>query len=202
MRFFLVAVMVALINGSFAAQTLYVSPTGSDENTGSSLDQALATCSAAVQRIASLLKQRQLPAGGVTVEFAAGCYSYNDSTACCLTSKCSGVAFEGTEASPIVFRGSSATEVLFDGTVKLDSSQLAPVTNTSMRALLNPKARDHILQMPLPGGAPSQLEWNGQPLTPSIYPNDGLAYVQKVYEEGAVYCQGRTKVCARGGCGE
>ena len=47
-----------------------------------------------------------------------------------------------------------------------------------MRALLNPAAREHILAMAIPNGTwnGGQLDWNGIPLTPSVWPNEGLGY--------------------------
>jgi hypothetical protein len=69
------------------------------------------------------------------------------------------------------------------------------VINSTVRALLNPSARDKIMAMPIPKSVLplGQLEWNGVPLTYSSYPNSGLEYVRKVWDAGAVYADGRTK---------
>jgi hypothetical protein len=83
-------------------------------------------------------------------------------------------------------------EAVFDGAMLLNASQLQPVTNATVKAILNPSARGKVLVMPLKS-SPSSLLWDGVPLTPSTWPNTGLAYVRRVYDAGAVYCQGRTK---------
>lgn len=73
------------------------------------------------------------------------------------------------------------------------------VTNATVRALLNPGAVDKVYELPIPASvgwttsAGGQLVMNRVPLRSSVWPNRGLAYVRKVFDVGAVYCQGRTK---------
>ena len=109
----------------------------------------------------ALLGTQQLPQGGIEVRIAGGSYSYNDSTSC------GTVTIKATEASPVVFRGDG--KAIFDGSQLLDATQLKLVTNSTVKALLNPKAKDKVMVMPLKS-SPSQLLWNGVPLTPSVWP--------------------------------
>lgn len=81
---------------------------------------------------------------------------------------------------------------LFDASVPLDASQLKPVSDPKVVRLINPNARGKVLVMPM-AAAPGTLEWNGIPLTPSVWPNKGLGYVAAVNDVGAVWAAGRTK---------
>ena len=175
------SVMVA----AAAPHVVFVSPSGSDSASGASAATALASCAAAVKKTEALLKAGLL-AGGVEVRFAAGTSPLNTATAC------GSVSFSGSAAAPVVFRGPRSGRALFDATAALDTSTLKPVTNATVKALLNPSARDKIMAMPVPKSALplGQLEWNGVPLISSSYPNTGLAYVRRVLDAGAVYANG------------
>ena len=169
--------------------TLHVAPNGSDNATGATPATALASCAGAVSKLSEQLATHGLPPGGLTVSFAAGIYHLNASTAC------GSVAYRATAAAPIVF-ASSGSAVTFDGTRRLDASSLSPVTNASIRALLQPSARDKVLALVVPASAGwtgGPLAWNGVPLSPSVWPNTGLGYVRRVFDRGAVYAEGRTK---------
>ena len=80
----------------------------------------------------------------------------------------------------------------FDASVQLDASQLKPVSDPKVLKLINPAAKGKVLVMPM-ATAPGTLEWNGVPLTPSVWPNKGLGYVARVNDVGAVWASGRTK---------
>eukprot|EP01052_Picozoa_sp_SAG31_P054482 SAG31_NODE_14529_length_799_cov_1.306268_1_plen_65_part_10 len=54
----------------------------------------------------------------------------------------------------------------FDASELLDASQLKPVSDPKILKLINPSAKGKMLVMPM-AAAPSTLEWNGVPLTPS-----------------------------------
>eukprot|EP00937_MAST-01D_sp_MAST-1D-sp2_P001911 g1911.t1 len=178
-----------------APRVLYVAPPplGSDANSGASSAAPLASCRGAARAVASVLNA-SLPASrpAIEVRFAPGRYYYNDSTSC------ANLALRGTAEAPIVFRGAGANSsaVVFDGSVPLaDAGALTPVTNATVLRLINPTARGQVLQLRLPAMAMcGALDWDGQPLTPSEWPNGGYvnAYVQRVNDPGTVYCQGRT----------
>lgn len=76
--------------------------------------------------------------------------------------------------------------------MQLDASQLKPVSDPNVLKLIHPNAKGKVLVMTM-AAAPGTLEWNGVPLTPSVWPNKGLGYVAKVNDVGAVWAAGRTK---------
>eukprot|EP01043_Picozoa_sp_COSAG02_P051134 COSAG02_NODE_5346_length_4413_cov_3.874594_3_plen_315_part_00 len=166
---------------SLRSTAIFVSPTGSDTNSGLSPSSPLASCAEAVRRISATLQDGHDKS--FDIQFAAGTYAVNHSTAC------GAVRFRATEKSPIIFRPADGAEVKFDACKRLDVSLLRPVTNPAVRRLLNPAARDSIRQLPIStdsgwnvGGT---LVWNGVPMRPSVWPNTGLGYVRKVFDQGA-----------------
>lgn len=175
--------------------SIFVSPTGSDSNPGTSSASPLATCAAAVQKIKTVLSDILLvpPAGGIEVLFAGGTYPLTADTAC------GTVTARGTEAAPIIFRPANVQDaVIFDGTAPLPKARLVPVTNATILQLVNPSAQHSIRVMPVSAasgwtGEGQQLQWGQFPLTPSVWPDEGLGYVQKIYDSGDIYCPGRTK---------
>jgi hypothetical protein len=136
-----------------------------------------------------------IPDGGVEVEFLAGTYPLTTATAC------GTVGLRGTATSPVVFRGAGAhgsaeDATIFDATSLLDASGLRPVSNATVLALINPAAKGKLLELSIPaamGYTGGLLEWNRVPLTPSVWPDKGLGYVRRVFDEGAVWAAGRTK---------
>ena len=183
------ALLCPLLRGAAASQlVLHVSPNGSDAASGSA-SAPLASCAGAVGAMQAALNQSGLPEGGVEVRFARGTYPLTANTSC------GTLSFKGTEASPIVFRGSGAPgSVIFDGSEELDSAGLGAVTNATVLPLLNPAAKGKVKVLHVGskwGGG--ELSWNGVPLTSSQWPNQGLGYVRKVLDAGAIYADGRTK---------
>lgn len=168
--------------------TYFVDPQGSDSNAGTSKLAAFASCNGALSAIAATIQAdpAHLPVGGwdVVVSSVHGRYKYNASTACCFTASCHNVTFSGTAASPIVIRGDGKGLPVFDGSLKLNASALELVTNKTVLTIINPAARGKVKVMPLPGGKPGVLQWGAVPLTPSVWPNRGLGYVRRVYDEG------------------
>lgn len=191
---------------------------GSDNNNGRSTATPLASCAGAIAAVAAELSSPQgLPPHGVDVTFAPGLYKYTTGTSCCISADCHGVNFTGTKEAPIVLhgargdptkvRGSSGhvkmltmsrsllqiEQVVFDGSVDVSSAELKLLPqNSTVATLINPAAVGKLYTMPMPM-PPAGLEWNGVPLTPSQFPNKGLAYVRRVWDEGAVWAEGRTK---------
>lgn len=168
--------------------TYFVDPQGSDSNAGTSKLAAFASCNGALSAIAATIQAdpAHLPVGGwdVVVSSVHGRYKYNASTACCFTASCHNVTFSGTAASPIVIRGDGKGLPVLDGSLKLNASALELVTNKTVLTIINPAARGKVKVMPLPGGKPGVLQWGAVPLTPSVWPNRGLGYVRRVYDEG------------------
>ena len=183
-----VAPRVAGLSVAPTPVTYFVDTQGSDSNAGTSKLAAFASCNGALSAIAATIQAdpAHLPVGGwdVVVSSVHGRYTYNASTACCFTASCHNVTFSGTAASPIVIRGDGKGLPVFDGSLKLDASALALVTNKTVLTIINPAARGKVKVMPLPGGTPGVLQWGAVPLTPSVWPNKGLGYVRRVYDEG------------------
>ena len=191
---------------------LYVATNGSDGASGSSPNEAFATVEQAAAAVANA-SSSGLPAGGAEVRILPGTYAFNSTLTL-------GSEFSGTEASPIVFRGWGDGPAVFEGSVFLDATQLGPVKNATVAAIVNPAAKGKLLQMAVSpasiaaivrlGTAPhsivegwsaesvalgtGSLQWDSELLQPSIWPNAGLAYVQRVLDKGAVWAAGRTKV--------
>ena len=184
--------MALALATALAHTSIFVSPTGSDGNSGSIPTSPLASCAAAVRRIEGLLDSaRTPPAGGIEVVFAAGTYPLTPATAC------GTVNVRGTRAAPLVFRA-AAGEVAFDGVAALDTAALAPVTNATVRSLLDPAAAASVRALPVPATSGwsdegQTLQWGARPLTPSVWPNAGLGYVEEIFDAGAIYTPGRTK---------
>eukprot|EP01043_Picozoa_sp_COSAG02_P025979 COSAG02_NODE_1481_length_12389_cov_15.643857_6_plen_286_part_00 len=110
-------------------RAIFVAPDGDDSATGASPSTAVATCAAAVRRIGECSKLN----GGIEVVFAAGLYRLTTATAC------GNVTCKGSAENPIVFRSDGGI-VTFDAAAVLDTSGMRPVSNDTVRALLNPKA--------------------------------------------------------------
>eukprot|EP01050_Picozoa_sp_SAG11_P023118 SAG11_NODE_4559_length_1851_cov_1.934932_2_plen_418_part_00 len=182
----LVLAMVLMPPGPAAGDsTLFVSTKGSDTTGDGTAASPLASCAGAVAKLGALAKAGQ----PVIVQFAPGTYLLNGSTAC------GSVRWDGSEAAPLVFAGDPAGGTQFDASSRLDASQLQPVTEPRISALVNPRAQGMLLVMPL-DTKPSTLEWDGRPLFSSVFPNPevgtGVAYVRKIFDRGAYYFKGRS----------
>jgi hypothetical protein len=190
----MLCVLAPLVISATAPQTIFVSPSGSDTHSGATPASALKTCSAAVNKLTARLSPDGVPPlGGIEVVFAEGAYPLTPSTAC------GTVTVQGTESSPVVFRAATADSlVVFNGASAIDAKHLGPVTNTTVRSLLNPGAASAVRALAVDAavgwtGDGQMLQWGQFPLTPSIWPNTGLGYIKEIYDSGALYCPGRTK---------
>ena len=194
-RLLLLAALTVLVNtGRIQPTVIYVAPNGSDSNTGASPATPLATCHAAVQLVNTLAVGGVVPSGGIEVVFAKGRYVLTAATAC------GTVTIKASENAPLIFRGDplpGSGSVVFDGLAIIDTAGLSPVTNTTVRPLLNPTAASLVRALPVNKAVgftgEQQLQWGDRPLTPSVWPNSGLGYIQRIYDSGTIYCPGRTK---------
>ncbi|MBT3291971.1 MAG: hypothetical protein HN380_31805, partial [Victivallales bacterium] len=184
MKRWLVTMATTLLATAVAAQTtLHVSPTGKDANPGS-LAGPLRTLAGARDRVRAVKGK-----GAVTVEFAAGTYTFTEAA-----------AFEeqdsGTAAAPIVYRAAKGAAVRFTGSVEVKDWQ--PVRDAAIRQRLPEKARDQILMADLKAqgitnlgkismrgfamGSPAaeaELFADDQPMTLSRWPNEGFRGIKK-----------------------
>ena len=146
--------------GSSHTVALDVSTNGSDATGDGTATSPLGSCAGAVAKLGGL----ETAGGPVTVKFAPGTYMLNSSTAC------GSVRWAGSAVAPLVFSGDPAGGTRFDASSALDASELQPVTEPRISALINPTAQGKLLVMPL-AAEPSTLEWNGRPLFSSVFPN-------------------------------
>jgi parallel beta-helix repeat protein len=189
LQLFCAVSITQLLAGATARQVIFVAPNGDDASSGADPSSPLASCAAAVQMISK--RCSDLPHGGIEVRFAAGRYKLSSTTACgTLTCRASA-------AAPIIFRSAGDGEVVFDGSQKLGQT-MHSVTNDTVRALLNPALVHDVKQLAVDAasgwsGSGQVLQWGDRPLIPSVWPNSGLGYIQKIWDSGAIYCPGRTK---------
>ena len=167
----------AIATGADAQIFLYVSPNGRDDNPGSR-DQPLASLAGARDRV------RAVKADSVTVQFAAGTYTFDQP-----------VAFEkldsGTENAPVLYRAAPGAEVRFSGGRLVTGWQ--PVMDRATSKQLAREARDRIRVVDLKaqgisdygelvvrgfnkGSPPAEAElfWNDEPMTLARWPNEGF----------------------------
>ena len=126
--------------GGAAAVTVYVAADGSDANPGTRR-KPLRTLEAAREKLRAL-KQRAgaLPAGGVTVELAAGTYAVSRPLA--LTAEDA-----GTAEAPVTYRARPGARVVLSGSRTLADWQ--PVTDAAVLARLARAARGKVFQADL-----------------------------------------------------
>jgi len=156
---------------------LHVRPDGSDRAPGTTA-RPLATWAGARDAIRRLKAAGPLPAGGVTVELAAG--TYEQTAALALTA-----ADSGTAAAPIVYRAAPGAEVRLTGGKVVTTFR--PVTDRAVLRRLDPAARRHVVQADLKalgtadyghaGGGGLELFFNDRPMTPARWPNGGFAKI-------------------------
>ena len=189
---------------------LYVAPNGSDTNSGGSPKDPLLSVTRAAAAVAAQLS-RGLPAGGAEVRILPGRYQFNASG----NTLRLGADFRASADRPVVFRGWGVTPTapaVFDGSAQLDATQLKPITNATVAAIVNPAAAGKLLSMAVPAHLSAvvragteyrpivegwsaesmaigsgSLQWGDTLLTPSTWPNTGLGYVQRVNDKGAVW---------------
>jgi hypothetical protein len=178
----LLTTTAAAASPAVVSTVVFVAPHGSDSASGLSATTPLASCAGAVRVVSALYPSSAAPAG-VEVRFGAGTYTLNDDTAC------GTVSFKATQQRPVLFTAAEGATVIFDASSELNATRLQPVTDPTMRALLNPAARDDIRQLRLPTStgwaAGGHLVMDGVPLRPSVWPNKGLGYIRKVFDQGA-----------------
>lgn len=120
--------------------TLYVSPAGNNNATGTSRATAFATIERARDEIRSRKRNGRFQAGRTTVELAAGEYLLTRPIA--FTSDDS-----GNVNAPIVYRGSAGAEVRLVG--GLYPARWTAVSDPEVRNALNAAAREHVVEIDL-----------------------------------------------------
>ncbi len=192
---------------SFAfAYDFYVSPDGSDSNSGTK-DRPVATIARAVDRAAKLIEVRGYPKEGITIHIGEGVYRFDDSIKI-------GAAFNGTENMPIVIKPYDGARVQIIGGEQFSLGDFSKVTDAAVRRRLQADIADKVLmlnlkergiteygQLPLYGHSMSALDkhtkyrsgpkapelfFDAEPMTLARWPNEGFASVGSVVENGDV----------------
>ncbi len=181
--------------------TLYVAPSGDDSNPGDR-QNPLASLAGARDAVAAIIQEQGLPSGGITVYFADGIYSIEES-----------VRFRaqdsGTADAPITYRAYEGHTPRFTGGVALDSNAFRPVTDRGILARIPEEARDHVRVLDLSdygvdpgqhfvrghsrnykpwlprGPETPELILNDQPLTLARWPNEGFTRFAEIIEAGS-----------------
>jgi len=177
-----------------AAVELYVALDGSDANAGTK-KRPLATLSGARDAIRAL-KAAGLPDGGVVVTVRPGDYQATETLA--LEAQDS-----GTEQSPIVYRAEKPGTVTLSGGTKVEG--FTPVTNAAILARLPEEARGKVMQADLPaqgitdlgevqpvgmsrpGHPVLELYFDGKPMAPARWPNEGFVKTGKIIDSKSTF---------------
>lgn len=165
---------------------LYVSPDGSDQNTGTEL-APLRSLEAARDAIRKLKSASGLPKGGVHVVLMPGYYQRRHAFR--LSSEDS-----GTADCPIVYRGTSGAHVVLSGGLPLDTSEFAIVRDTDVLARLPETARGNVMCVDLstdvvaeyfPGdGDYGRISMDGHLLQLARWPNRGYHHIGEIIDAG------------------
>jgi hypothetical protein len=189
-------VSACLSAGVKTGQGIFVAADGHDANPGTR-KKAFATLERARDAVRALKKSGGgLPPGGVTVWLAGGTYELRKTFEM-------GPEDAGTAASPVVYRAVPGAEVRLSGGREIPASAFGPVTDTAVRARLDPAARDVVRvadlralgitnfgKMMLRGFdrrlAPAGLElfFNDEPMTLAQWPNHGFAMTGRILDSG------------------
>jgi hypothetical protein len=177
------------------ALTFYVSPQGSDGNPGS-IEKPFATFQRAQEEVVARKKQGGLPKGGVEIRFREGVYKLSEGLT--IRSEAS-----GTEEAPVVYCAHEKEKPRFVGGVQVAGFQ--PVDDAAILARLPKESRGKVVQADLkaqgiadfgtlePRGfgckvVPPTIElyFNGKPMQPARWPNEGFVRTGKVIEPGSM----------------
>ena len=179
-----VAAAPAFANPPTSSNEIFVSPTGSNGGSGTEASpyQTLEKARAVIR---SMNARHALPKGGVTVTMRGGDYPRDTSFE--LTQQDS-----GTADSPITYRAYPGEDVRLQGGQELNGNSFTPAGTTGAGARLRPDVRSKIMQFDLgaagitnigdimqtgyglpPGDEPSEIFFNGAPMTMARYPNAG-----------------------------
>jgi len=180
----LFAILTFLLGASRLAADFYVSPSGSDTNSGT-LSSPFATIDKARLAVASQISGSGIPAGGLTVWLRAGTYNRTSSFTLYSTDS-------GTAGSPVTYSAYPGEQVFITGAATLSSSGFALVNSGSpVWSRLDPSAQGNLYSMSLPaqgitnygtlkpGGfnlsvvAPLELFCNRQPMALGRWPSAG-----------------------------
>ena len=173
--------------------TLFVSPTGSDSNSGTetepfqSLDRALDE----MRRI----NKNGTPKGGVLINLQGGTYSTQSSVTV-------STEMSGTQEAPLVISAASGQEVILNAGTRIEG--FIQVTDSEILSRIPAEAHGKVLQVSLKergitkygdlttrgfgvknaNNASLEVYFNGRPMTPARWPDEGFVRTGKVLDAG------------------
>jgi len=171
----------------------WVAPDGADENPGTK-QQPFGSLRRARDAIRAMRRTNGLPKGGGVVTVRPGEYRVTETLRL-------GAGDSGTEASPIVYRAEVAGKARLIGGVRI--SGFVPVSDPAVLARLPEESRGKVLQTDLkaqgitdlgelrPRGfgfnppAAAEVFFDGKPLQPGRWPNEGYVQTGKVLDSAA-----------------
>lgn len=186
--------------------TIFVSPTGLDTNDGSR-SAPFASLERARDEVRQRKNENLIPDGGFVIQLQGGTYSRTD--AFHLNSQDG-----GTAEFPVIYRAAEGERVYISGGMSFSLSQFLRVSDPLVLARIPEEARERVREInlktfgasefdPSPlfghgmgmleketnyrsGPKASELFFNGEPMVPARWPNEGYATVQSVVEKGDV----------------
>ncbi|MFG0252195.1 MAG: right-handed parallel beta-helix repeat-containing protein [Phycisphaerales bacterium JB038] len=164
---------------------LHAAPDGAADASGATAEPL--SVAGAIARLSDLIEEG-LPPGGVQVVLASGRYQIEDPITL-------GTEFAGAADRPIVIRADDNAFVVFDGSLPIDATAFAPVTDPEERALLAAGAADDIVAVTLDdprliealaANLMLNLTVDGQNYLPAVFPNEGYARLHNTAVEPEV----------------
>lgn len=171
----------------------YIAPDGSDQNPGT-IESPFATFGKAQEVVAAIKKQGPLPKGGVAINLRQGTYTLNAGLNL-------GKDLSGTADAPVVFRAHEEESVVLDGGKAVTHFRV--VEDPAVLERLPEEARGRVWEADLKAQGvthygtrqmrgyscePSpvlEVFFDGTPLTPARWPNDGFVRTGKVLKAGS-----------------
>ena len=175
------------------AKTLYVAPSGNDQNSGEAISSAFATIGRARDMIRKMKSDKSFPSDGVTVEILGGKYVLTESLGFSADDS-------GTAKAPVIYRAYQNQEVKLLGGKVLSLGDFKPVQDPGMLERLDESARAKVVCAsveklglshagPFPAvfddsGGIFELFWNGKRVPLSRWPNTGWTTMKKALVNG------------------
>ena len=140
-----------------------------------------------------VLNFNQMPSDNINVYFREGRYYFDTTVSMSLE-------VSGEAGNPITYKPYNEEKVIFDGSVPVDVSGFAIVTDGVILDRLHSSAAgkvyrkvitDSTLQNAL-SSSTTQLELDGKMMQLTRFPNLGYAHIETILDAGAIYAHGRT----------
>ena len=171
-----------VISHAASPVTIHVAGSGSDTNSGTSVEKAVKTISAAISKVSTY--QQAFKNTPINIEIHGGEYNLDNSISMSIT---------GTQIAPVTIMASEGTEVIIKGSKELDSADFKAVTDGDVISKL-PSGGENVYSMDISGyfadmeemkngGSGSRypdyyrLIKNDNTQTLSRYPNEGYIKV-------------------------